>query len=70
MSKVLALMEGAHVYTCGPEAYMASVIDAAEVNGFPEDTRHLEYFAVPETPDYVNTPFTLRLKDGRELHVS
>ncbi|AML51606.1 reductive dehalogenase [Falsihalocynthiibacter arcticus] len=70
LSKVLAFMEGAHVYTCGPEAYMASVIDAAEVNGFPEDTRHLEYFAVPETPDYVNTPFTLRLKDGRELPVS
>ncbi|MEM9228251.1 MAG: reductive dehalogenase [Pseudomonadota bacterium] len=61
---------GWHVYTCGAEPYMAGVMDAAETAGFPEETRHLEYFSVPEQPDYVNHAFTLRLaKSGRDLRV-
>ena len=49
---------------------MDAVIDAAERQGYPDEARHLEYFAVPELPDYVNNPFTLRLaRSGRELHV-
>ena len=40
---------------------MQSVIDAAESNTFPEEARHLEYFSVPEVPDYVNHDFVLRL---------
>ncbi|WP_394196965.1 reductive dehalogenase [Litoreibacter albidus] len=61
----------AHVYTCGPEAYMNAVMDTAEVNGFPEDTRHLEFFSVPEQPDYVNHDFTLRLaQSGKDIAVS
>ncbi|WP_170413546.1 2Fe-2S iron-sulfur cluster-binding protein [Ruegeria arenilitoris] len=61
---------GWHVYTCGPDRYMDSVIQAAEAQGFPEDARHLEYFSVPEQPEYENHPFTLRLaKSGRELIV-
>ena len=61
--------EGQHVYTCGPEVYMAGVMEAAEAASFLEESRHLEYFNVPELPDYVNHPFTLRLKDGREFVV-
>jgi ferredoxin len=49
---------------------MAAVMDMAEANGFPEDARHLEYFAVPEQPEYENHPFTLALQDGREIPVS
>ncbi|WP_170397961.1 2Fe-2S iron-sulfur cluster-binding protein [Ruegeria arenilitoris] len=61
---------GWRVYTCGPDRYMDSVIQAAEAQGFPEDARHLEYFSVPEQPEYENHPFTLRLaKSGRELIV-
>ena len=60
--------EGDHVYTCGPDAYMQSVMDAA--SAFPEDAKHLEYFAVPEAPDYENHPFTIKLaRDGRTLEV-
>ncbi len=62
--------KGAHIYTCGPDIYMAAVIEAATANGFPEDARHLEYFAVPEQPEYENHPFTLALKDGRQIAVS
>lgn len=62
--------EGDHAYTCGPDRYMQAVMTAAERCGYPEEARHLEYFSVPETPDYVNHDFTLRLaKSGRELLV-
>jgi reductive dehalogenase len=60
---------GWHVYTCGPDRYMASVMDAAEQGGFPDDARHLEYFSVPEQPDYENHPFRIRVKDGSEFTV-
>ena len=71
LSSALGFKEGSHVYTCGPEAYMAAVMSAAEVNGFDEDARHIEYFSVPEQPDYENHPFTLKLaKSGRTLQVS
>mgnify|MGYP001041009426 CR=1 FL=1 len=53
--------QGWHVYTCGPDRYMQGVIAAAEAAGFPEDARHLEYFSVPEQPDYVNHEFTVKL---------
>jgi len=61
---------GHHVYTCGPEPYMQSVMDTAEKQGFPEDSRHFEYFNVPETPEYENHPFTLKLKSsGRSFDI-
>lgn len=59
---------GWHVYACGPDRYMDAVIVAAEQAGFAEDERHLEYFSVPEQPDYVNHDFTLKLaRSGREF---
>ena len=61
---------GWHVYTCGPEAYMSAVTAAAEAAGYPEEARHLEYFALPEEPDHVNHPFRIRLRDGTELKVA
>ncbi len=71
LPRLLEFRDSAHVYTCGPDAYMASVIDVSTANGFPEDARHLEYFSVPEQPDYVNHDFTLKLaKSGREIHVN
>ncbi len=61
---------GWQVYTCGPERYMTGVIEAAERQGFPDDARHLEYFSVPEVPEYENHDFTLRLaQSGREFAV-
>jgi ferredoxin len=49
---------------------MAHVMEAASRAGFPEDACHLEYFSVPETPDYVNHDFTLKLaRSGKELRV-
>jgi len=70
LSEILTYKDGAHVYTCGPETYMHGVLDTATANGFPEENRHMEYFSVPETPDYENHPFTLKLaQSGKTLHV-
>ena len=61
---------GWHVYACGSEVYMSAVMDDAERAGFPEDAKHLEYFSVPETPDYENSAFTIKLmKSEIELPV-
>ncbi len=61
---------GWHVYTCGPDRFMDGVIQAAERHGFPEEARHLEYFSVPDQPDYVNHAFTVTLaRSGKELSV-
>ena len=58
------------VYTCGPDRYMSSVLAAAEASGFPDEARRMEYFNVPELPEYENHPFTLRLaKSGKEFEV-
>jgi ferredoxin-NADP reductase len=55
-----------HVYTCGPDRYMEGVMDTAQTLGFPDEACHLEYFAVPEAPDYVNHAFTVKLaKSGK-----
>jgi len=70
LAHVMTYRDGAHAYTCGPDAYMAAVMAAAEANGYPEEARHLEYFAVPDAPDYVNQAFTLRMKDGRIVPVA
>ena len=65
-----AYAEGNHVYTCGPDTYMEAVMDAATHGGFPEEAHHLEYFAVPEQPEYENHPFQLRLaRSGLTLDV-
>lgn len=61
---------GGHVYTCGPDRYMAAVLEAAEENGWPEEQVHREYFSLPGQPEYENHPFTLKLKrSGREIAV-
>ncbi|MCK7615083.1 2Fe-2S iron-sulfur cluster-binding protein [Roseibium sediminicola] len=70
--KVLAgYRPGDHVYCCGAVPYMDAVMAAAERCGFAEDERHLEYFNVPEMPDYENHAFTLKLaRSGLELEVA
>jgi len=62
--------DGWHVYTCGPDLYMQSVIKAANKSGFPEQAQHLEYFSVPEQPDYINHEFTVKVSGSdREFTV-
>jgi ferredoxin-NADP reductase len=62
--------DGCHVYTCGAARFMDGVFEAAAAHGWPEDAMHREYFSVPDAPDYVNHPFTLRLaRTDRTLDV-
>ena len=61
---------GWHIYTCGPEQFMDGVVQAAQQAGYPEDARHLEYFSVPDLPDYENHDFILKLaRSGQEILV-
>jgi len=71
LNEILAGFEqGWHVYTCGPDRYMQSVTDAANASGFTEDAQHLEYFAVPEQPDYVNHEFSVKIaSSGKEYTI-
>jgi ferredoxin-NADP reductase len=67
---MLDYQPGWHVYTCGADRYMSAVMESAEAAGFPEEARHLEYFAVPDMPDYENHAFTVKLaKSGTSLTV-
>ena len=52
---------GFKLYTCGAGRYMDAVFSTAEDKGWPEDALAREFFTVPEPPDYVNHPFTLKL---------
>jgi reductive dehalogenase len=70
LSALTGYTKGAHIYTCGPDAYMAAVMDAATRNRFPQEACHLEYFAVPEQPEFENHPFSIILNDGREVVVT
>jgi ferredoxin-NADP reductase len=67
---LIGYRQGFHLYTCGPERFMNSVIEAAKRQGFPEEACHLEYFSVPQQPEYQNYEFTLKLvRSGREFLV-
>jgi len=71
LDRVLKYQQNSHVYTCGPDAYMTGVMDAAEAKNFPEDARHLEYFSTPDLPDYENHHFTLHLaRSNRDIPVT
>ncbi len=52
---------GNHVYTCGPDRYMQSVLDMGIAKGYPDDCLHREYFSVPDVPDYINHEFSIKL---------
>jgi len=68
--KTLEYNDNTHIYSCGPDAYMSAIMDAATQAGFPENARHLEYFSVPEQPDYENHAFSLKLaRSGRLVSV-
>ena len=70
LTALLGYSAGSHVYTCGPDRYMSAVLEAATAGGFPEEARHLEYFSVPQLPEYENHAFTLRLaRTGRDVLV-
>jgi len=67
---VPAWAPGFHLYACGAARYMDGVFEAGQSKGWPEEALHKEYFSVPEPPDYVNHPFTLRLaRSGRTVEV-
>ncbi|WP_150612585.1 PDR/VanB family oxidoreductase [Pandoraea terrigena] len=54
--------EGAHLYLCGPQAFMDTVRMVAARHGWPDDAVHLEYFAAGVASDTEpQTSFDVRL---------
>jgi reductive dehalogenase len=66
-----AYQPGFMLYTCGSPAYMDAVFDTAAAQGWPDTACQREYFHVPESPQWDNHPFVLRLgADGLRLQVA
>lgn len=62
--------DNAQLYLCGSDPYMQALQQDARAVGFPEEQTYLEYFSVPETPEWVNHAFKLRIHNtGRTLEV-
>ena len=62
--------EGWHLYVCGSDRYIQSVLETAESAGWSDDALHREYFSAPEVPEHINHAFKLRLvRTGRDIHV-
>ena len=72
LDKILkAYKDNWHLYACGPDRYMGAVLMAGMRHGWPDEALHKEYFSIPETPDYENFDFTLRLaKSGKDVCVA
>ncbi|WP_343231126.1 2Fe-2S iron-sulfur cluster-binding protein [Thalassovita aquimarina] len=61
---------GMNLYTCGGDAYMASIFETARQKDWPENDLSREYFSVPEQPDRENFAFEIELKkSGRVIEV-
>jgi len=58
--------DGDHVYSCGPDRYIAAIVESCEKHGWPEEAVHREYFSVPDDIEYTNYPFTVHLAKSNQ----
>ncbi|RMD49160.1 MAG: 4Fe-4S dicluster domain-containing protein, partial [Alphaproteobacteria bacterium] len=71
IARAAAAEPGLHLYVCGPDRYIAAVLEGAEAAGLPESRVHREYFSVPEEEERPRWPFRIRLRgSGREIPVA
>lgn len=57
---------GTHLYVCGPERMIDSVLESGRLAGWPEESLHCERFLAPPGGE----PFTVRLaRSGLDVHV-
>jgi ferredoxin-NADP reductase len=57
---------GTHLYVCGPERMIDSVLESGTLAGWPEESLHCERFLAPPGGD----PFDVRLaRSGLDVHV-
>lgn len=62
---------GAHLYVCGPAAYMDAVIDAGARLGWQDANVHREYFKGAAAHVEADTAFDLKLaRSGKVIHVA
>jgi len=58
---------GDHAYTCGPAAFMDAVFETALHFGWPEESLHREYFAVPEEGEWQNHDFEIEIASTGQI---
>jgi vanillate O-demethylase ferredoxin subunit len=59
-----------HLYVCGPNGFMAHVLDMGRRLGWPEQRLHREYFAAGPVDTSADGAFDIRLaRSGRQFHV-
>ena len=62
---------GAHLYVCGPSAFMDAVIATALALGWPDAQIHREYFAGPAPASAGNTAFDVKIaSSGKIVHIA
>ncbi len=59
--------EGAHLYICGPQAFMDSIIADARRLGWDDSSIHYEFFDVDV--DIIGAPFEVETRDGRAFEI-
>lgn len=59
--------DGAHIYVCGPQAFMDSIIAEARRLGWEDSSIHYEFFDVDV--DLIGAPFAVETRDGRTFEV-
>ena len=58
---------GVHLYVCGPQGFMDSVIAFAQQLGWPEDRLHTERFGAAPAADTADTAFEVRIASSGQV---
>lgn len=62
---------GTHLYVCGPQGFMAAVLDGARASGWTEDRIHYEFFGTELQPQAGDGSFEVQLaSSGRVITVA
>ncbi len=62
---------GTHLYVCGPQGYMDTIINAARAAGWPDEQVHREYFSGSVQHKDADVPFDVKLaSSGKVIRVA
>ena len=61
---------GIHIYVCGPDAYMSTILEHARSVGYPDAALHAEFFVAPDMPEWANFMFTIERSNGQIISVN
>ena len=59
---------GTHLYVCGPQGFMDSVLDAARRKGWPQQQLHREFFSSSVQPSVDDCEFAVRIASSGKTY--